>query len=70
MDSSLDYTKAYKELKKIVEELSARDVEVDKLLSKLKRAAELAKICKKKLSEVESESKELIEKTLNEITSK
>ena len=41
-----NYTNALKELEKIVDELESGDVSVDVLVSKVRRASELIRVCK------------------------
>ena len=46
-------------LEKIVEELNARDVDVEEGLKKFKEGVELIKICRSRLGEAENEFKKL-----------
>jgi len=48
-----------KRLEKIVEELNARDVDVEEGLKKFKEGVELVKICRNRLGEAENEFKKL-----------
>ena len=63
MSEELTYTEAFEELKKIVEEMENSEITIDLLDSKIKRAAELLKICKDKLYKTE----ENVQKILDEI---
>ncbi|MEG1498927.1 MAG: exodeoxyribonuclease VII small subunit [Bacteroidales bacterium] len=55
MKKTQSYTKAFQELEVIVNEMETAQIEVDELTNKLKRAGELIKICKDKLSDTEEE---------------
>lgn len=46
-------------LEKIVEELNARDVDVEEGLKKFKEGVELVKLCRNRLGEAENEFKKL-----------
>lgn len=59
--SRTSYEKAYHELQEIVQELETEDVNIDQIQKKMKRAAELIKICKKKLRSTEEEINGLME---------
>ena len=48
-----------KRLEKIVEELNARDVDVEEGLKKFKEGVELVKLCRARLGEAENEFKKL-----------
>lgn len=48
-----------KRLEKIVEELNARDVDVEQGLLKFKEGVELVKLCRSRLGEAENEFKKL-----------
>ena len=56
----VSYTKAFKELQKIVDELESEEVEIDALVSRLQRAGELLQICKSRLSATEAETEKLL----------
>lgn len=53
--SEVNYTKAFHELQEIVHEIENGEVSVDVLSKKVKRAAELIKICKSKLTATEED---------------
>lgn len=53
--SKLKYTEAFEELQQIVLDIEDGEISVDELSLKVKRAAELIKICKKKLSSTEED---------------
>ncbi len=50
-----NYTQAIEELEKIVTEIENEDISVDELSAKVKRAAELIRICKAVLYKTEEE---------------
>lgn len=58
------YTAAFEELKEIVNQLENDSISVDELAQKMKRATELMKICKDKLTKTEEE----INKTISELS--
>lgn len=49
------YAKSFEELQDIVQEIENGEISVDILSEKVKRAAELIKVCRKKLSETEED---------------
>ena len=53
--SSDNYTAAFEELRQIVSEIEEGSISVDELSAKVKRAAELIKICKLKLATTEED---------------
>jgi exodeoxyribonuclease VII small subunit len=55
MSDKLHYTKAFEELQTIVSEIELGEISVDELSAKVKRAAELIKLCKAKLSSTEED---------------
>ncbi len=55
------YTEAFSELQEIVLEMENSKVTVDDLDIKIKRAAELLKICKNKLYKTEKNVQEILE---------
>jgi len=55
MKKEIPYTQAIEELEEIVSSIENEDVNVDELSIKVKRAAELIKICKNKLYNTEEE---------------
>ncbi len=55
MKKDIPYTEAITELEEIVSSIENEDVNVDELSIKVKRAAELIKICKAKLHNTEEE---------------
>ena len=61
----MSYDKAYEELQQIVEEMEGDDITVDQLSEKVKRASELLKICKKKLTETELDVQKILKEMEN-----
>jgi exodeoxyribonuclease VII small subunit len=55
MSEKQHYTKAFEELQTIVSEIELGEISVDELSAKVKRAAELIKLCKAKLSSTEED---------------
>lgn len=49
----MNYSEAFRELQNIVMEIESGEISVDDLSEKVKRAAELIKICKTKLTKTE-----------------
>lgn len=65
MANEIKYTDAFDELQQIVRDMEDGEITVDELSVKVKRAAELIKICKHKLTSTE-EDVNLILKELSE----
>ncbi len=59
--SKLDYVAAFDELQQIVSDIEEGEITVDELSEKVKRASELIRFCKKKLTTVESDVKRILE---------
>lgn len=55
MENELNYTLAFEELQQIVRDMEDGEITVDELAVKVKRAAELIKICKNKLTATEED---------------
>ncbi|NMH27291.1 exodeoxyribonuclease VII small subunit [Flavobacterium silvaticum] len=55
MEKNNSYTKAFEELQQIVTEIERGEISVDELSEKVKRATELIKICKAKLTTTEED---------------
>ena len=64
MSNEPTYTAAFEELKEIVDQLENDGISVDELAEKMKRATELMKICKDKLTKTEEE----INKTISDLS--
>ena len=59
-NSSTNYADAFEELKTIVSEIEQGEISVDLLSEKVKRASELIKICKTKLSSTEEDVNKIL----------
>ena len=55
MSQTINYSDAFDELQRIAAEIEAGEISVDELSQKVKRAAELIRICKTKLSTTEED---------------
>ncbi|MBU2650490.1 MAG: exodeoxyribonuclease VII small subunit [Bacteroidetes bacterium] len=60
MEKKPNYTEAFSELEAIVQEISEGEISVDELSGKVKRAAELIKICRNKLRTTEENVNEIL----------
>lgn len=60
MDQEINYTKAFEELQIIVSEIEKGEISVDALSDKVKRAATLIKICRKKLTSTEEDVNQIL----------
>jgi exodeoxyribonuclease VII small subunit len=56
----MNYTDAYEELQQLVQYMESGQINVDELALKVKRAAELIKICKVKLHETEADVQKIL----------
>ena len=63
MSEKLNYTDAFEELQEIVSDIEDGEISVDELSKKVKRASELIRICKEKLSETEDDVKKILGET-------
>jgi len=61
--AKISYKSAIKEIEKILHAIEDQDLDIDELTGQLKRAFELIRICKKKLTSTETE----VEKILKEM---
>jgi exodeoxyribonuclease VII small subunit len=60
MSDEIKYTDAFEELQQIVLEIEEGEITVDELAVKVKRAAQLIKICKNKLATTEEDVNEIL----------
>jgi exodeoxyribonuclease VII small subunit len=60
MNEKIKYTAAYEELQKIVSEIEDGEISVDDLSAKVKRASELIRICKEKLTQTEGDVSQIL----------
>lgn len=65
MKEKINYTEAFEELQSIVSEIEQGEISVDELSEKVKRAAQLIKICKNKLSTTEENVGEILKELEN-----
>lgn len=60
MSEEINYTAAFEELQQIVRDMEDGEITVDELSLKVKRATELIKICKKKLTSTEEDVNQIL----------
>ena len=60
METKMKYEKAVAELEQIVAQMESGEMDLDALTSKLKRAQELIKLCKDRLTKTEAEIKKIL----------
>lgn len=60
MNEKINYTEAFEELQQIVSEIEEGEISVDELSEKVKRAAQLIKICKSKLATTEEDVNKIL----------
>ena len=60
MNEIVNYTEAFEELQGIVSEIEQGEISVDELSEKVKRAAQLIKICKSKLATTEEDVNKIL----------
>ncbi len=60
MSEEISYTEAFEELQLIVQEIEEGGISVDELSVKVKRAAQLIKICKFKLTSTEENVNQIL----------
>ena len=65
MENQMNYTDAFDELQEIVEHMENGEITVDELSLKVKRAAELIKICKQKLTTTEEDVNQILKELEN-----
>ena len=66
MKDKINYTAAYDELQQIVLEIETGEISVDVLSTKVKRAAELIKLCKTKITQTEEDVNAILKELENE----
>lgn len=59
-NETINYQQAYEELQGLVQEIENGEISVDQLSLKVKRASELIKICKQKLTATENDVNEIL----------
>ncbi len=60
MNEQINYSDAFEELQAIVAEIEQGEISVDELSQKVKRAAQLIKICKRKLLSTEEDVNKIL----------
>jgi exodeoxyribonuclease VII small subunit len=60
MNDTSNYAEAYEELQRIVSEIENGEISVDELSEKVKRATELIRICKLKLTTTEEDVNKIL----------
>ena len=60
MSEEINYTQAFEELQQIVIEIEEGEISVDELAEKVKRATQLIKICKTKLTTTEEDVNQIL----------
>ena len=64
MSENINYTDAFEELQNIINEIEQGEISVDELSEKVKRATQLIRICKAKLTSTEEDVNSIL-KDLN-----
>ena len=65
MSEKVNYTEAFQELQQIVSEIEKGEISVDELSEKVKKAAQLIKICKLKLATTEEDVNKILKELDN-----
>lgn len=65
MENNENYVQAFEELKTIVSEIEQGEISVDQLSEKVKRATQLIKICKAKLTATEEDVNKILKELEN-----
>jgi exodeoxyribonuclease VII small subunit len=65
MSKEIKYTDAFEELKQIVNDIEEGEISVDELSIKVKRASELIKLCKEKLTSTEEDVNQILKELEN-----
>ena len=60
MSEEIKYTDAFEELQQIVADIEDGEISVDELSVKVKRASELIKVCKSKLTSTEEDVNQIL----------
>jgi len=60
MSKEIKYTEAFEELQQIVADIEDGEISVDELSVKVKRASELIKVCKTKLTSTEEDVNKIL----------
>jgi len=65
-EKQISYNEAYEELQSILDDIKERNVDVDKLAAKVKRARELITLCEGRIKKAEMEIEEIIKSSPEE----
>ena len=65
----MKYSSAFKELQEIVSEIESGEISVDELSEKVKKAAQLIKFCKTKLTSTEEDVNNILKELSSSSTS-
>ena len=65
-EKQISYNEAYEELQTILEDIKERNVDVDKLAAKVKRARELITLCEGRIKKAEMEIEEIVKSSSEE----
>jgi exodeoxyribonuclease VII small subunit len=65
-EKQISYNEAYEELQTILEDIKERNVDVDKLAAKVKRARELINLCEERIKKAEMEIEEIVKSSSEE----
>ncbi|MDD4602435.1 MAG: exodeoxyribonuclease VII small subunit [Bacteroidales bacterium] len=60
MNETISYTETFKELQSLVNDIESGEISVDQLSEKVKRAAQLIKICKDLLTSTETDVNQIL----------
>lgn len=60
MSEEIKYTEAFEELQQIVQEIEEGEITVDELAVKVRRAAQLIRICRQKLTTTEENVNDIL----------
>jgi exodeoxyribonuclease VII small subunit len=59
--TNISYTEAIKQIEEILKKIESEELDVDELSDKVKKAADLLKLCKMKLHETEEEIQKILD---------
>ena len=59
--SNISYTEAIKQIEEILKKIESEELDVDELSDKVKKAADLLKLCKSKLHDTEEEIQKILD---------
>lgn len=62
MEKEMKYEEAVRQLEDIVSKLENNELDIDELSTELKKAQQLVKLCKDKLTKTDEEIKKILEK--------